>query len=221
MRYVRQLAVFFLLLITCSFLIWLVYTDIEAKTITQVDSEQMVHAEQAAQGIQRFFATYNNTLSFLAGDSHIIAMDADGHHMMQEFYRTHAGEISSVTRVDENGIILYTYPFESSNGANISGQGHVRQELTTRTVVTSDVFTSVQGFRTVAMHMPVFDGSTYRGSIAILIPFDTLAGENVAPIHILDHGYGWVVRPAERHDPLLTPPQPDREASLRDLCRLP
>jgi PAS domain S-box-containing protein len=193
MRYLRQLAIFFLLMIACSFLIWLVYTDIEAKTITQVDSEQMVHAEQAAQGILRFFATYNNTLSFLAGDRHIITMDADGRHMMQEFYRTHAGEISSITRVDENGIILYTYPFESSTGANISGQGHVRQELTTRKVVTSDVFTSVQGFRTVAMHMPVFDGSTFRGSIAILIPFDALAGAHVAPIHIPDHGYGWVI----------------------------
>ena len=193
MRYVRQLAVFLLLLIACSFLIWLVYNDIEAKTITQVDSEQMVHAEQAAQGILRFFATCNNTLSFVAGDRHIIEMDTDGRRMMQEFYRTHAGEISSVTRMDENGIILYTYPFESSTGANISGQGHVRQELTTRKVVISDVFTSVQGFHTVAMHMPVFNGSTYRGSIAILIPFDILAGENVAPIHILEHGYGWVV----------------------------
>lgn len=193
MRYFRQLAVFLLLAIVCSALIWLVYTDIEGKIIANVNSEQMVHADQAAQGIERFFTTYNNTLTFLARDPHIIALDADGRHLMQEFFQAHEGQISSVTRVSESGIILYTYPYEGLTGTNISGQAHVRQELLTRKVVTSDVFTSVQGFRTVAVHMPVFDNGTYRGSIAILVPFDTLTKDHVEPIRILDHGYGWVV----------------------------
>jgi PAS domain S-box-containing protein len=212
MRYLRQLAVFLLLLVACSFLIYLVYTDVESKTITQVNSEQMVHAEQAEQGILRFFATYENTLSFLAGDTHIITMDAEGRHLVRDFYTTHADEISSVTRVDENGIILYTYPYEASTGTDISGQGHVRQELATRTVVTSDVFTSVQGFRTVAMHVPVFDNGTYRGSIAILIPFDALAGKNVGPIRILANGRGWVV--SQKSGTILFSPLPDQTGRL-------
>jgi len=59
--------------------------------------------------------------------------------------------------------------------------------------VISDVFTSVQGFRTVAFHMPVFKDGTFKGSIAILIPFDTLAKENLGNIRILDSGYAWTI----------------------------
>ena len=114
---------------------------------------------------------------------------------MRDFFNSHSEEISSITRVDENGIISYTYPFESSTGGNISSQTHVHQVLTTHSVVISDVFTSVQGFRTIAFHMPVFKNGEFKGSLAILIPFDSIAKENLENIRILDSGYAWAVSP--------------------------
>ena len=119
MRYLRQIGIFLILLVLCGILIFTIYNDVESKTVTQLDSEQMVHAEQAAQGILRFFSTYNSTLTFLAGNNHIISMDPEGRQLIRDFYIDHTDEISSVTRVDANGIILYTYPFEASTGANI------------------------------------------------------------------------------------------------------
>ena len=65
--------------------------------------------------------------------------------------------------------------------------------MSTHAIVISDVFTSVQGFRTMAFHMPVFKNGTFKGSIAILIPFDTLAKENLGNIRILDSGYAWTI----------------------------
>jgi PAS domain S-box-containing protein len=212
MRYIRQLAIFLLLLIACSYLIFSLYTDIEQKTVDQIDSEQMVHAEQAAQGLLRFFSTYNSTLTFLAGNNHIISMDPEGRHQIRDFYTSHAGEISSVTRVDENGIILYTYPFENSTGANISGQAHVRKSIASHQVVISDVFTSVQGFRTIGLAMPVFDQGTYKGSLTILIPFDNLTRKNLEPIRILESGHAWTI---SQHGVILYSPvagQVDRNA---------
>ena len=150
MRYIRQFIVFFVLLVVCGFLLYSVYTDIESKTIAQVNNEQVVHADQAAAGIESFFTTYNDSLSFLAGNDHIITLDPDGRELMRDFFTTHAGEISSITRVDENGIILYTYPYESSTGADISSQSHVRELMRTHAIVISDVFTSVQGFRSIS-----------------------------------------------------------------------
>ena len=50
MRYIRQFAVFLVLLVVCGFLLYSVYTDIESKTIAQVNNEQIVHADQAAAG---------------------------------------------------------------------------------------------------------------------------------------------------------------------------
>ncbi len=193
MRYIRQFAVFFVLLLLCGFLLYSVYTGIESKTIAQVNNEQIVHAGQAAAGFESFFTTYNNSLSFLAGNNHIIILDSDGRQLMRAFFNSHAGEISSITRVDENGVISYTYPFETSMGEDISSQSHVRQLMSTHSIVISDVFTSVQGFRTVAFHMPVFKDGTFKGSLAILIPFDTLAKKNLGNIRVLDSGYAWAV----------------------------
>ncbi len=193
MRYIRQFAVFLILLVVCGFLLYSTYTEIESKTIAQVNNEQIVHAGQAAAGIESFFTTYNNSLSFLAGDKHIILLDPDGRELMRDFFNTHAGEISSITRVDENGTISYTYPIETSTGADVSSQSHVRQLLNTHAVVISDVFTSVQGFRAIAYHMPVFTNGTFKGSIAILIPFDTLAKKNLGNIRVLDSGYAWTI----------------------------
>jgi PAS domain S-box-containing protein len=193
MRYTRQVAVFLVLLAVCGFLLFSVYTDIEARTIARVNTEQVVHAGQAAAGIENFFTGYNSSLSFLAGNGHIITLDPDGRALMRDFYTSHAGEISSITRVDEQGIIAYTYPVETSTGANISSQFHVRQLMDTHGIVISDVFTSVQGFRTVAFHMPVFEDGRFRGSIAVLIPFDNLAEKNLGTIKILDSGYAWTI----------------------------
>jgi hypothetical protein len=65
MRYIRQFAVFLVLLIACGFLLYSVYTDIESKTITQVNNEQLVHAGQAAAGIEHFFCHIMTLSRFL------------------------------------------------------------------------------------------------------------------------------------------------------------
>jgi PAS domain S-box-containing protein len=207
MRYIRQFAVFLVLLVVCGFLLYSIYTDIESKTIAQVNNEQMVHAGQAAAGIESFFIAYNDSLSFLAENEHIITLDSDGRDLMRDFYTSHAGEISSITRVDENGIITYTYPVETSTGTDISSQSHVREVMRTHAVVISDVFTSVQGFRTIAFHMPVFQDGRFKGSIAILIPFDTLAKENLGSIRIIDSGYAWTI---SRNGIVLYSPYPEQ-----------
>jgi two-component system, cell cycle sensor histidine kinase and response regulator CckA len=205
MRYIRQVAVFIVLVIVCGFLLYSAYTDIETKTIAQINNEQMVHAGQAAAGIENFFSAYNDSLSFLAGNEHIITLDSDGRDLMRDFFTSHGGEISSITRVDENGIIAYTYPVETSTGADISSQSHVREVMSTHSVVISDVFTSVQGFRTVALHIPVFQDGRFRGSIAVLIPFDALAKENLGTIRIIDSGYAWTI---SRNGVVLYSPDP-------------
>jgi PAS domain S-box-containing protein len=120
-------------------------------------------------------------------------MDPEGRQLIRDFYTSHQSEISSVTRMDENGIILYTYPFEASIGANISEQSHVKKSLATHQVVISDVFTSVQGFRTIALVMPVQENGIHKGSLTLLIPFDSLTAKNLQPIRVLDSGHAWII----------------------------
>jgi len=193
MKYVKEFGIFLLLLIICGSLLLSVYNNVESTTIDQLNSVQVVHAKQASNSIERFFSTYNNTLSFLAENNHIITMDPEGRVLIKEFFVRHSEDIASITRVDKNGIILYTYPYESSTGANISSQNHVRKSISEQRVVISDVFTAVQGFRTVAFAMPVFKDGRYDGSLSILIPFDQLTQKDLESVRLVNTGYAWAI----------------------------
>ena len=46
--------------------------------------------------------------------------------------------------------------------------------MSSRQPTVSEVFTSVQGFKTIAYHIPIIKDNIYEGSIAILIPVNKL-----------------------------------------------
>ncbi len=52
---------------------------------------------------------------------------------------------------------------------------------------------AVQGFRTVAIHVPVFKDGKYDGTLAFLLSFDKVALNYIDNIHIGKSGYAWVI----------------------------
>ena len=107
---------------------------------------------------------------------------------MQAFRAQH-DTLSSITRVGPDGRILYTYPDEQSVGRSVLQQPHVQQVLATRRPVVSQVFTSVQGFQTVALHVPVSDGAQPAGSLAALVPFDAIARRYLEGVRLGESGH--------------------------------
>lgn len=216
MRYdAKQYILFFGLIILCGFLLYLTNVDIENKTIEQINNEQIVHGKQAEDHINSFFHYFNNSLFFLANNPNIIQLDSEGIVILKDYYQTHKDEISSVTRVDEHGIIQYSFPNESSSGVNISSQSHVQQVMQSQNKSISDVFTSVQGLRSVAYHVPVFSGENFKGSLALLIPFDTLAKKSLEKIRILDSGYAYAI--SKKGIVLFSPYPEQMDRSVYDL----
>ena len=69
----------------------------------------------------------------------------------------------------------------------------MREILRDHKPVVSDVFKTVQGFDAVALHVPVFKGATFKGTIAIVIDFENLAKRYLEVIKIGKTGYAWVV----------------------------
>jgi PAS domain S-box-containing protein len=69
----------------------------------------------------------------------------------------------------------------------------VRELLRDHQPVISDVFKAVEGFDAVALHVPVFRESEFKGSIGILINFESLANRHLDVIKIGETGYAWVV----------------------------
>jgi hypothetical protein len=69
----------------------------------------------------------------------IADVDANGARDIQLFYEAHKEQIRSITRMDENGVIVASYPFASAIGSNISDQAHIREILRVHEPVVSDV----------------------------------------------------------------------------------
>lgn len=111
--------------------------------------------------------------------------------MRRHFERTHQrwqNIVAAFSRVDENGILRYTYPERPENiGADLSGQAHVRQFLNAHRPLLSGVFKAVQGYDALAMYVPVYRHTSgvqvFAGGMAALIradAFSARAFRNVA-----------------------------------------
>ncbi|MBU1708980.1 MAG: PAS domain S-box protein [Proteobacteria bacterium] len=189
-------SLFFFLIISfvalCVYLFNVFYGEAEKNAIRQLNEQQQIHAQQASQGIGDFFQTWTGILNSFAKMDEIISVDDDGKRLMALFYEAHQEQIRSITRVDERGRILHTVPHNNSAGSDISSQKHMQEILRDHKPVVSDVFRAVQGFDGVALHVPVFKGTAFKGTIAIVIDFESLAKRYLEAIKIGRTGYAWV-----------------------------
>lgn len=177
----------------CALLFVLFYENAEKTAVRQLLDTQQLHAKQASQGIEEYFSTWTGILGSLAKIDSVIDVDENGKRHMKLFFETHRAQMRSMTRVDERGRIAYTVPYSSSIGSDISDQPHIRTILREHRPVVSDVFRTVQDFDGIALHVPVFQGAAFRGTIAIVMDFDSLAKRYLEVVKIGKTGYAWMV----------------------------
>lgn len=191
----RGFLFFFLicLVVVCAYLFIIFYDEAEQTAIRQLNDGQRIHAQQASQGIGDFFKTWIGILNSFSKMDGVNRVDDDGKRYMALFYEAHQEQIRAITRVDAGGRILHSVPFSGAEGKDISGQPHMLEILREHKPVVSDVFRTVQGFDAVALHVPVFKGTTFQGTIAIVIDFASLAQRYLEVIKIGKTGYAWVV----------------------------
>jgi hypothetical protein len=79
------------------------YKEARNTAFMKLNDEQMIHAKQAAHGIEYLFKTWTGTLNSLSKMNEIIDTDANGKLYMKLFYEAHLDQIRSITRMDENG----------------------------------------------------------------------------------------------------------------------
>ena len=152
------------LVCSCLYLFYVTYSEVKEKTIADFNSRQLIHARQAGRGIEEYFSDLIIFLTKLSESDHIIMLDEQGREEMALALRTGRQEMKAITRVDADGRILYTLPYDASViGRDISYQKHIREIMKIRKPVVSDVFTAVQGYNAIALHVPVFKGNEYRG----------------------------------------------------------
>ncbi|MGV1100843.1 PAS domain S-box protein [Thiovibrio sp. JS02] len=183
-----------LLIILTTHLLFLLYSAVKKQTLDEFNSLQMVYAKQAATGIENLFGRFSHELSYLAEIDDIVRCTDRGKTLMELFFRKNKDALFGITRMDAQGIIRYTFPVaEGAVGASIAGQPHVAELLKNKQPVVSDVFAAVQGPLCIALHVPVLRDGVFAGSLALLIPFDKIAREYLAPIRIGSTGQAWMI----------------------------
>jgi len=177
-----------------SYLFYSAYKDVKDRTLNEFKTQQFTLAKQASRGIESFFIYYQRELKFLSSLSYVTDLNEEGRKLLADFYNNHSDQIEGITLVDSKGILKYTYPEnENAIGRDISMQSHVKTVIETQQPIVSDVFTSLQGFKTIAYHVPIIVNNEYKGSIAILLPIDNLGKRFVENIRTGETGYGWLV----------------------------
>jgi PAS domain S-box-containing protein len=194
MRFEKYLIVISLAVLILFLIVqYTLYESLKDQTINNINNQQMIYARQAASGIEDHFDHTIRTLNFLAHYSDVINVTGSGRQTLENYEKLFSDEIKGVTRVDASGKIIYTYPDTGAVGRDISYQKHITEIMKTHKPVVSDVFNAVQGFRTIAVHVPVFKGNTYDGTLAFLLSFDHIAQRYIKNIKVQQSGYAWVV----------------------------
>ena len=182
------------LLAIFAYLFYSAYKDVKDRTLNEFNYQQSALTNQASIGIESFFSYYRVELMGLSKLGFISELNDQGRNLLTEFYYNHSDQIEAITVVDANGILKYTFPYNQSViGQDISNQKHVKTVIETHRPTVSDVFTSVQGYRAIAYHIPIISGNKYNGSLAILIPIDKLGQRFIEPIKTGKTGYGWMI----------------------------
>ena len=178
----------------CFFLFNSFYHQAKLEAIKSKNNEQLLAARQAARGIEDIFNSWRRILIAMSDSGHVINMDDVGKQEVDLLYSANKDWIRAITRVDAEGKIAYSFPYNRNTiGRDISQQDHIREIMRTHQPVVSNVFSTVQGYDAVAIHVPVFGGGTYQGSIGIVVNFHALAKRYLEDIKIGNTGYAWVV----------------------------
>ena len=183
--YKKQLVFLLLSLIICVVFIFSIYGEIKKRAIEELNSRQTVYARLAAQGLAADFSHKIETLHYLAQNEHIIRLDQQGKDLMRSIQKITSGNVAGVSRLNAQGRITFSWPgTPGTTGKDISTQDHVREILKKRRPVISEIFKSVQGFEAIAIHVPVYRGKTFDGTVAFLLAFDELAKKYLDNIHL-------------------------------------
>ena len=194
MKLYKQFLLVPVVLVIFSYLFYSTYKDDKDRILQEFNSQQFALAKQASRSIESFFIYYQKELLFLSKLNNISELNDQGKSLLADFYNNHSDQIEAITVVDSKGILKFTFPYnESAIGTDVSNQEHIRAVISTHKSTVSDVFTSVQGYKAIAYHIPILIGTKYIGSLAILIPLENLSRRFIENITPGKTGYGWVI----------------------------
>ena len=183
-----------IILCLIGYLVLTTYRGIKQDMVSEFDRHQMLLAQQTSRGIEGFFLQYRQDLDFLSAQRDVISMTTQGRALLTSYYQKKSKSIRAITRMNRHGRINFTFPLNAKAvGKDISYQKHVKTMFKDKKPVVSDVFDAVQGYKAVAYHFPIDADGKFDGSLAVLIPFEQIAGRYLRNIKIGRRGSAFML----------------------------
>jgi len=190
----------FLLILVLAFILFLLvvnllFKPVENREVKWFGENELLVAKQSATSIEHLVSKLEADLRFVASLEEVQNLDPKlCPKRLEELYARIHPLGSSVSRMDEQGIIRFTYPQKFAQNRSVADQPHVQYTLKTHKEIISDPIMSVQGFRAIILHIPVFNSdSVYKGSVAVLIPFELIPKLFVERIKLTAGSYAWLI----------------------------
>ncbi len=138
----------------------------------------MVNVSQKALAV--FLENVFNELNYLSRTKHVEENSERLQKILDSYYESHKEQniknhVYAISRIDSNGVIIASAPYKDVIGLNVGYQPHNKWALKNRKPIVSDVFSTVQGDRAIAVVFPVFLKKKFIGLISILVPYDFIA----------------------------------------------
>ena len=145
-------------------------------TFNEYVKEEFSHLSQST-AIVNFtlkgeFDGIRNDLILLSKNKEIADFSQNAEADMEEFYNLNKEFLLSISRIGENGKLVFAYPDKSEIGKDISNKPHVNIALTTHGEVLSDPIRTVDGSVGMVFHEPVFKDGEFDGTVSALINLD-------------------------------------------------
>jgi len=153
-----------------------------------------------------YYYLYNieQNLKILAGKQCVAVFCKDGELAMKEYYNNFTDIYSGLSRIDSLGVIVYTFPFyEKTIGRSVLYQPHNALIFKTREPVISSPFMTVQGYKAIALVVPVIYKEHFYGTVTGLIPFDRIWNLFVAGMNL--NSSSFVIMADEKGDFIYAP----------------
>jgi len=193
LNYKRWSIASLVLFVLCISLFYFLYDAEKERTIDELYARQLIHAKQAAKGLEDYIVSWVNQFNLLAQNESVIKLSPEGKKVIDSFYEKEKDKIGSILRVNDKGIITYAPASLKIEGKDIFYEKHIREIIEKHQAVVSDIFFAVQGYNAIAIHVPVFEGSKFIGTLGGIIKVYDAGKRFLEDIQIGESGYAWMI----------------------------
>lgn len=172
---------------------YIFYLKTEQEAFELIIDIRKITLEQIANSITAQFKFIHYDLQDLSQRDAIIDLSEVGKKEIDLYYKTHDSIFVSLTRIDKDGFIAYSAPNKTVAGMYVGDQIHNRRVLDEHIPIVSDVFTAVQGFKTLVFAYPVFNNGVFDGTISILLPISRLGDLILRTTNLPEYGHSFIL----------------------------